>query len=191
MLSPTRTVSALPSRRFMHRSATRSVRRARATSRPPSATTATVPSTGSAGGRRRRRSARAAGRSRRPAVPGSGRGSCARTSAGTCATAGWRAASASATSAEVYARGGVGAGQPFQIQTPDGQVAPPPPPTAKIQTASMRLVTFSSTARIDFILKNWQCGNWASPPERVGTRDSYKKLGFNQGTRTVNAFTFL
>jgi hypothetical protein len=60
-------------------------------------------------------------------VPGSGRGSCARTSAGTCATAGWRAASASATSAEVYARGGVGAGQPFQIQTPDGQVAPPPP----------------------------------------------------------------
>ena len=54
-------------------------------------------------------------------MPGSGRGSCARTSAGTCATAGWRAASASATSAEVYARGGVGAGQPFQIQTPDGQ----------------------------------------------------------------------
>jgi hypothetical protein len=56
-------------------------------------------------------------------VPGSGRGSCARTSAGTCATAGWRAASASATSAEVYARGGVGAGQPFQIQTPDGRAA--------------------------------------------------------------------
>ena len=44
-----------------------------------------------------------------------------------CGMAGWRAASASATSAEVYARGGVGAGQPFQIQTPNGQVAPPPP----------------------------------------------------------------
>ena len=76
-------------------------------------------------------------------------------------------------------RGGAGfRGKHERAGDRPSQLAVAQPSKCAAGRATCDLFEFSSTAWIDFILKNWQCGSWAPPPERVGTRDSYKKLGF-------------